>query len=84
MDPNATLAEIRHLVDTGADHDELRTAVNALDHWLTAGGFLPDAWAARHTGIRYCRACGMTMSLIDGTYHAVAADPCTNPVGHRP
>lgn len=50
MDPNATLAEIRTLVDAqqaGAAIDGARLAelVLALDEWITGGGFLPIAWS---------------------------------------
>lgn len=60
MDPNATLAEIRQLVDKvyaardngGMDgNDEEYDALQALaenfrnlDEWLTRGGFAPHAW----------------------------------------
>jgi hypothetical protein len=50
MDPNATLAEIRALV--AAIHSEatpercgdLAELVEALDNWLSKGGFAPDDW----------------------------------------
>ncbi len=55
MDPNATLAEIRRLID---DLDNGRCSPSqarraradvadlfrALDEWITRGGFLPTAW----------------------------------------
>lgn len=56
MDPNATLMELRALAqahmdegpeETGLDvADAVRMAelVQALDEWITRGGFLPDAW----------------------------------------
>lgn len=44
MDPDATLANIRRLLD-GDDPDALADAVAALDGWLTGGGFLPAAWS---------------------------------------
>ncbi len=59
MDPNANLEELRRLVariqaaqdrdDGGAaldNHDAWRMAelVEALDGWLSKGGFLPKAW----------------------------------------
>lgn len=52
MDPNVTLAELRRLaalaVERRADRndaDALGEHVQALDGWLTGGGFLPQAWA---------------------------------------
>ena len=57
MDPNATLALLRdaaalvlHLADTDDNGVlepvvEMAELVDALDTWLTRGGFLPDAWA---------------------------------------
>jgi hypothetical protein len=54
MDPNATLVEIRTLVAIGlsedldpADTHRLLMLVEALDDWLTGGGFLPTNWARR-------------------------------------
>lgn len=51
MDPDATLAELRELLvqpDPGADADDRLAAmaelVQAMDAWLSAGGFLPAAW----------------------------------------
>lgn len=54
MDPNATLAEMRRLVgrmlDDESEHvdsgDAVRLAalLEALDGWITGGGFLPAAW----------------------------------------
>lgn len=54
MDPNATLTELRALTAANrdrefvSDHDATRIIelVDALDEWLTRGGFLPSAWAA--------------------------------------
>lgn len=52
MDPNAALAEIReitaHILDGKPDSGQaLRLAElsEALDEWLSKGGFLPSAWA---------------------------------------
>lgn len=57
MDPNAALEEIREIAhrcldvrpwDTVADamHDAtaMAEAFEALDVWISAAGFLPDAW----------------------------------------
>ena len=53
MDPNATLARIRRLIDPAiideahhADLVEITEAIRDLDEWLTGGGFLPTAWQA--------------------------------------
>lgn len=58
MDPNACLARIRALlplmfVEDGEDYrpdqdtvTELAQHVEALDGWLSKGGFLPSAWRA--------------------------------------
>lgn len=57
MDPNAALAQLRELAATAgglADGDPLdvaqtltsfAAALEDLDRWLSAGGFLPAAWA---------------------------------------
>ncbi len=48
MDPNKTLEDIREILATEDDYvqraGELATLVQALDEWLTSGGFLPEAW----------------------------------------
>lgn len=59
MDPNATLAELRRMLadymeaseqatNQGDLNDEAARRVaelfGALDGWLSAGGFLPNAW----------------------------------------
>jgi hypothetical protein len=52
VDPNTALAQIRDLIaktytDEGATLDDSRRLydlVEALDGWLSQGGFLPDAW----------------------------------------
>lgn len=53
VDPNETLRKIRRLYDIvipeREEMDELCELVQALDDWLTEGGFLPEAWKARHT-----------------------------------
>lgn len=51
MDPNATLKSIRELANMmaqGNDSEvsvELTEAIDNLDTWLSAGGFLPADWA---------------------------------------
>jgi hypothetical protein len=55
MDPDATLAQIRELMATHHTHNDLgeeETAqlvelIDALDEWMTKGGFLPTDWNAR-------------------------------------
>jgi hypothetical protein len=52
MDPNANLAELRHLLelrDNNGDwphHEANRFGelFEALDEWITSGGFLPEPW----------------------------------------
>jgi hypothetical protein len=53
MDPNATLREIRELLADpvpadsglwGSRLERLAELVEALDGWLSKGGFLPDGW----------------------------------------
>ena len=55
MDPNAALRELRAAIadfntpDRGEEGnadaaDRVVTYAEALDGWLSAGGFLPDAW----------------------------------------
>jgi hypothetical protein len=55
MDPNATLAELRQLVDDVALCDKydppsyettnrMADLFDALDNWLRAGGCLPEDW----------------------------------------
>jgi hypothetical protein len=55
MDPDANLAELRRIaarvlaapsieeIDC-ADAERIADLVDALDGWLSRGGFLPDAW----------------------------------------
>lgn len=58
MDPNRLLAEIREIVTEVWKHEdsmpnelvELVEKVDALDGWLSIGGFLPDPWKYRVTG----------------------------------
>lgn len=52
MDPNEALERIRDLVEEAREHWELSEdaqtlldEIEALDSWLTRGGFLPDEWA---------------------------------------
>lgn len=49
MDPNTTLEELRELAREWFDSDNDHAAqasdlFNALDGWLSRGGFLPKAW----------------------------------------
>jgi hypothetical protein len=52
MDPNASLAMLRGLIEryqrgdkmTRADVEALVDHAEALDCWLSKGGFLPEAW----------------------------------------
>lgn len=55
MDPNATLAQLRegiNALDKRVDRYVLDRAVEmfqALDEWLSKGGFLPDDWHEFHS-----------------------------------
>jgi len=65
MDPDANLAEQRRIAarllddnqrkdDYGRAQDANRLAelVQALDEWLTRGGFLPPSWGKHWRGVR--------------------------------
>lgn len=49
MDPDACLARIREAAEAdrmqGPPYDSLAELVQAMDEWLSKGGFLPQAWA---------------------------------------
>jgi hypothetical protein len=52
MDPNANLEEMRRIAGRAErnepepnDHARICELVDALDDWLSRGGFLPAAWA---------------------------------------
>lgn len=54
MDPNAALATARSATNIVLTDDDapapaaaLAEAFDALDAWLTSGGFLPTEWSAR-------------------------------------
>ena len=49
MDPNETLATLRNLsretmLGNSVDYMDLAEAFQALDSWLSNGGFLPKVW----------------------------------------
>lgn len=60
MDPNTVLQDIRDMIEYLNDPDEtdhertvawdLAEMIEALDGWLSAGGFLPQDWATRGSG----------------------------------
>jgi len=60
MDPNEALRRARaalarideSITPTEGDIGDLANAFEALDGWLTGGGFLPDAWKAPHAPYR--------------------------------
>lgn len=66
MDPDANLQEQRRLIErmmkayddengNGIDQDDanrLCELVQALDDWLTGGGFLPPSWGKHWRGVR--------------------------------
>jgi hypothetical protein len=50
MDPDKTLQELRELATSSDRGSEARSErfselINALDDWLSTGGFLPEAWS---------------------------------------
>lgn len=54
MDPNVTLAAIRDLVTvsneralTITESNELCERIEALDEWLSKGGFSPEPWRSK-------------------------------------
>jgi len=55
MDPNATLKALRAAIqdhedsegDSECDVYEIVELFEALDEWMSKGGFTPDAWAVR-------------------------------------
>lgn len=47
MDPNEALRQLRHYVNhllTPENQEQACEAFNALDGWLSKGGFLPAEW----------------------------------------
>lgn len=48
MDPNVALSQLRVAMAQG-NFDEAYDQFENLDHWLTRGGFLPEAWGTRVT-----------------------------------
>ena len=53
MDPDATLADLRYhvtewmlsdSVNHSSEYEELLGLFQALDNWITQGGFLPMSW----------------------------------------
>jgi hypothetical protein len=51
MDPNACLAEIARLFDSGSDDERLHELCDALKSWIQRGGFEPD-WSKHYNGLR--------------------------------
>lgn len=82
MDPNEALRQIREsasrYLDSGrhVDAGTLAEHVEALDEWLSRGGFLPDAWTAEERLVRdpevkapgalpECSGCGLPVDTAD-------------------
>jgi hypothetical protein len=87
MDPNEALRKAREALKQyrGADSsgdavfpaEELADAFEALDTWLSNGGFLPRAWTHRHCLSRDC-----LRGSSAGDRETVHNDPSTfNPTG---
>lgn len=71
MDPDATLAEIRQLNEKAKqaplgieDTDQLSILIEALDEWLTKGGFLPTEWNALRSPLRETTSSGESVFRI--------------------
>jgi hypothetical protein len=47
MDPDKTLADIRHAIRNG-EVDTVFDLFEGLDDWLTKGGFPPNDWNGGH------------------------------------
>jgi predicted ArsR family transcriptional regulator len=47
VDPNEVLRRAREAAELIGHEQDLVEAFRALDEWITAGGFLPDAWTRR-------------------------------------
>ena len=45
MDPNETLRMLRRAIER-REIDAIEDLFDALDIWLSSGGFLPDDWSA--------------------------------------
>jgi len=89
MDPDAALAELRRLLRRGAEGDAVADVlprivelIEALDGWITRGGFLPAVWrdgaevdAVRVAGIvdRALRPCGLAVARDSGGAWAVVS-----------
>lgn len=61
MDPNETLNRMRTITSREAEWDNLTLAelaelFEAMDGWLTRGGFLPEAWCSPSTELAAQRA----------------------------
>ena len=52
MDPNEALNRIREELEL-SDNDVLVEVFNALDNWLTRGGFLPTEWERKKPSITF-------------------------------
>jgi hypothetical protein len=51
LKPGTTPEQMRsHWYDVADKGDQLSTLVQAMDEWLTKGGFLPDAWRHKVRG----------------------------------
>lgn len=89
MDPNETLRQIRALYAPGAertdpDGAELSELVQALDEWLSRGGFPPEEWRegpdAFGDEIPQCKA---RQWVVDTETRTTNEFYCTLDVGHE-
>lgn len=52
MDPNETLRELREAIRRGDDMLTIAELWEALDEWLSKGGFFPAKWMTHDTARR--------------------------------
>ncbi len=71
MDPNETLSQIRQILAHDRDAARLADLVEALDGWLTEGGFMPQAWAStRPPGVSVIRLLEVARDLNGDEPHS--------------
>lgn len=103
MDPNAALDQLRAMVrevlgvspgptDVDVDANQLAETFDALDEWLTGGGFLPKDWLSARTApvghypiLSRCLECGADVAVtIAAQFEHVSTDGRLVRLSHRP
>lgn len=99
MDPNEALQELREIIEQGIDidsADRVEELFQALDEWLSTGGFFPYAWEACYCSIMSgrkftCTTCVKKMESriveLEGRENAAAALDfirADQPIPYRP